>query len=43
MFSSECNRKWSRHSCQSMVMVPSRSMLEGTGWGQNQCLGLGVG
>ena len=42
-FSSECNRKWSRHSCQSMVMVPSRSMLVGRGAqvGQNQCLGLG--
>ena len=42
-FSSECNRKWSRHSCQSMVMVPSRSMLVGGGAqvGQNQCLGLG--
>lgn len=42
-FSSECNRKWSRHSCQSMVMVPSRSMLVGGGAqvGQNQCLGQG--
>ena len=39
-FSSECNRKWSR---QSMVMVPSRSMLVGGGAqvGQNQCLGQG--